>query len=51
MAKKSYMALDDVQDIWTNKQKPWINTNKADKSELPTFATVAVSQSIVDELT
>lgn len=46
MAKKSYMALDDVQDIWTNKQKPWINQQKADKST--TYTKTEVDQKISD---
>ena len=24
--------MADVQDVWTNKQKPWINRQKADKA-------------------
>lgn len=36
MAKKNYMALDDVQSIWTDKQKPWIN-QKFDEFAGPTY--------------
>jgi hypothetical protein len=24
MTKEHYMALADIQDLWTNQQKPWI---------------------------
>ena len=51
MTKPKYMALADVQTVWTDKMKPWINTNKADKSDLPTFATTSTCQDIVSELT
>lgn len=33
MTKEKYMALADVQDIWTNQQKPWINNQLSDLEE------------------
>jgi hypothetical protein len=35
MTKDKYMALPDVQSLWTNKQKPWITSNYATKTEVP----------------
>ena len=34
MTKDNYMALADIQEIWTNKQKPYIGQNYATKDEL-----------------
>ena len=35
MKKDKYMALADVQSIWTDKQKPWITSTYATKTEVP----------------
>lgn len=32
MTKAKYMALDDIQSLWTNQMKTWVNQQKADKS-------------------
>jgi len=40
MTKEHYMALADVQDLWANRMKPWINQQKYDKSEVYTKAEV-----------
>jgi hypothetical protein len=37
MTKENYMALADVQEIWTDKQKPYIGQTFATKSELQTL--------------
>ena len=34
MTKDNYMALADIQEIWTNKQKPYIGQTFATKQEL-----------------
>jgi hypothetical protein len=34
MTQAKYMALADVQEIWTEKQKPFINQTFATKQEL-----------------
>ena len=51
MTKAKYLALADLQALWTDKIKPWINQQKADKSELPSSASVQTCESIIDELT
>ena len=50
MTKEKYMALADFQSLWTNQIKPWINTNKAAKSDLPTYASTETCEAIVSEL-
>ena len=47
MTKEKYMALADIQALWNDSIKPWINDNKAAKSDLPTFATTAECRAIV----
>lgn len=47
MTKEKYMALADFQTLWATKLKPWINSQKADKTELPTYATPAECRAIV----
>ena len=55
MTKERYMALADIQFLWTDKQKPWITGNYATKTEVPeqitsSSATVDTCMSIIDEL-
>ena len=38
MTKEKYMALADVQAVWSDKIKPWIQGQKADKSEFNILA-------------
>ena len=47
MTKARYMALADFQDLWTNRIKPQIPTIAG----VPTMATSATCESIIDELT
>ena len=35
MVKDRYMALADIQAVWTDKQKPWITSTYATKTEVP----------------
>lgn len=32
MTKPKYLALEDLQALWSDKLKPWINGQKADKT-------------------
>lgn len=50
MTKEKYMALADVQTLWTDKIKPSIQNTYATKSDVST-ASVATCESIVNELT
>ena len=38
MTKEKYMALADFQTLWDNKLKPWINGQKADKTDVNALA-------------
>ena len=38
MTKEKYMALADFQALWNDKLKPWINGQKADKSDVDALA-------------
>ena len=52
MTKENYMALADVQAVWTNSVKPWIAQNYATKQEAgANYASVATCEAIIDELT
>jgi len=52
MTKENYMALADVQTVWTNSIKPWITQNYATKQEAKAaHASTATCESIIDELT
>lgn len=51
MTKAKYMALEDLQSVWRDKIKPWINQNKANKADMPTLASVAEVQAIVHDET
>ena len=48
MTKAKYMALADLQTVWNNKMKPYIQETYVAKSNV---AAVATCESIVDELT
>ena len=48
MTKEKYMALSDIQEIWTNKQKPFITQNYATKAELEAASTATMFQLYVD---
>lgn len=48
MTKERYMALDDVQTLWTDKIKPTIETNYANK--VSDVASVDTCMSIINEL-
>lgn len=50
MTKAKYMALDDLQTVWSEKIKPAIEQTYATKQDTGT-ASVATCQSIIDELT
>ena len=50
MTKEKYMALADVQSLWTNRIKPHISQTYATKSEV-TQASTQTCQNIVTELT
>ena len=52
MTKEKYMALADVQSLWTNTIKPFIGQTFATKDEAGVdYASVATCESIIDELT
>ena len=36
MTKEKYMALADIQSLWTEAMKPWINNQKVDKTSVYT---------------
>lgn len=38
MTKEKYMALADFQTLWATKLKPWINGQKADRSDVAALA-------------
>lgn len=50
MTKARYMALADLQAVWNDSIKPWINSHKADKTELPTYATEALCEQAAGEI-
>ena len=41
------MALEDLQSVWSDKLKPWINQNKANEADMPTLATEQSVRQIV----
>lgn len=45
MTQAKYMALADVQEIWTNKQKPYIGQIFASKQNVLTFDSTPVQNS------
>lgn len=51
MTKAKYMALADLQTVWTDIIKPWINANKANEADMPSLATVDEVQAIVHDET
>lgn len=51
MTKAKYMALADLQSVWSDFIKPWINQNKADKADVTAFASTAESEAAANELT
>lgn len=51
MTKAKYMALADLQTVWTGKIKPWINANKANEADMPSLASIAEVQAIVHDET
>ena len=48
MAKEKYMALADVQSLWTNPIKPWIASTYVNKNS--DAATVDTCIDIINEL-
>lgn len=55
MTKANYMALNDLQTLWTNKMKPSIANTYATKSEVPeqiasNAASVQTCMDIIGEL-
>ena len=52
MTIDNYMALDDFQELWTNKIKPAISQTYATKQEAgANFASVAEGKASIRELT
>ena len=43
MTQAKYMALADVQEIWTGKQKPFINQTFATKSEVLNYTVTPIT--------
>ena len=49
MTKEKYMALADFQTLWATKLKPWINGQKADKTDVNALASaIGYTQEFVD---
>lgn len=50
MTQEKYMALADFQTLWDSKLKPWINDQKASKSEVYTKTEIdAMKGPVYDE--
>lgn len=47
MTKANYMALDDFQSLWTNKCKPWIQSNHEYKDVY--IGAAAASSTVIDD--